>query len=189
MVAGSEVDRLHISLGVDLTQMRTGLSQAARDLQQSVNGPLKQEAGSLNNIFGDVFARIGSEIDTVARSGKLSFKNMVSSIVADLARLSFQKFFSSPLTGLLNSIVGGRAGGGPVLSSQPFLVGERGPELFVPPSAGRIVANQDLGAAGRGSVVVNFNFPQGTDAESFRNSQSQISAMLTRALSKGQRNL
>ncbi len=189
MVTGSEVDRLHISLGVDLTQMRAGLSQAAKDIQQSVNGPLKQEASSLNTVFSGVFSRIGNEITTVAQTGKLSFKNMVNSIVADLARLSFQNFISSPITGFLNNLVGGRAGGGPVISNQAFLVGERGPELFVPSGAGRIVPNKDLSSAGKASMVVNFNFPQGTDAQSFQRSQSQISAMVNRALSRGQRNL
>ncbi len=189
MVTGSEVDRLHISLGVDLTQMRAGLSQAAKDIQQSVNGPLAREASSLSAVFSGAFTRLGSEITSVALTGKISFKNMVNSIVADLARLSFQKFFTSPLTGLLNNIVGGRAGGGPVISNQAFLVGERGPELFVPSSAGRVVANRDLSSGGGAPVVVNFNFPQGADAESFKRSQSQISAMVSRALSKGQRNL
>jgi hypothetical protein len=37
------------------------------------------------------------------------------------------------------------AGGGSVLSSMPAIVGERGPELFVPHTAGRIVPNNQLG--------------------------------------------
>lgn len=189
MKMGSEVDRLHISLGVDLSELRTGLAQATKDIQQSVNGPLKTQASSLNTVFSDVFSRIGDEIVTVARTGKLSFKNMVTSIVADLGRLSFQRFIAAPLTGFLNNLVGGRAAGGPVLPSQAFLVGERGPELFVPSNAGRIVPNGDLSSAGRAPLVVNFNFPQGTDVQSFQRSQSQITAMVNRALSRGRRNL
>ncbi len=44
--------------------------------------------------------------------------------------------------------IGRRAMGGPVMGHVPYLVGERGPELFVPPTGGRIVPNHALTAAG-----------------------------------------
>jgi len=43
--------------------------------------------------------------------------------------------------------VGGRAGGGPVTARQPYLVGEQGPELFVPSGNGRILPNQRTAAS------------------------------------------
>ena len=43
--------------------------------------------------------------------------------------------------------IGYRANGGPVDSATPYVVGERGPELFVPSSSGRIVNNADSRAA------------------------------------------
>jgi len=46
----------------------------------------------------------------------------------------------SPLTRKLDDLIG-RAGGGPVAAGRPYMVGERGPELFVPNSAGSIVPN------------------------------------------------
>jgi TP901 family phage tail tape measure protein len=49
-----------------------------------------------------------------------------------------------------------RAMGGPVFGGSPYLVGERGPELFVPSSSGRIVPNGRLGGGGQ-SVVVYVN--------------------------------
>ena len=42
-----------------------------------------------------------------------------------------------------------RAGGGPVMADHPYLVGENGPELFMPSSAGNIIAN------GGGSAMVS----------------------------------
>ncbi|MCH8157212.1 MAG: hypothetical protein IID18_05580 [Nitrospinae bacterium] len=42
----------------------------------------------------------------------------------------------------------GLASGGPVTPGQPFFVGERGPELFVPNSAGTVVPNNQLNAGG-----------------------------------------
>lgn len=41
-----------------------------------------------------------------------------------------------------------RAAGGPVASGMPYIVGEQGPELFVPGQSGRIVSNQQLSSAG-----------------------------------------
>ena len=46
-----------------------------------------------------------------------------------------------------------RANGGPVSTGTPYMVGERGPELFVPKSSGTIVPNNALG--GDVNVVVN----------------------------------
>jgi len=47
-----------------------------------------------------------------------------------------------------------RATGGPVSRARSYLVGERGPELFVPSSSGSIVPNHALGAPGRGTVAI-----------------------------------
>ena len=42
---------------------------------------------------------------------------------------------------------GGRANGGPVKAATPYLIGERGPELFVPGASGSVVSNRDLRSA------------------------------------------
>lgn len=54
--------------------------------------------------------------------------------------------------GLLSSIFGERALGGSVSSGRPYMVGERGPELFVPGAQGNIVPNNAMGGA---NVTVN----------------------------------
>jgi len=56
---------------------------------------------------------------------------------------------------IFKSLLGFRADGGPVGKGKPFVVGERGPELFVPNTAGRIVPNHDFVSQGR-----SFNFSQ-----------------------------
>jgi hypothetical protein len=49
----------------------------------------------------------------------------------------------------------GRALGGSVLGDRPYLVGENGPELFVPASGGRIIPNNKMGGGTVVNVVVN----------------------------------
>ena len=50
---------------------------------------------------------------------------------------------------------GQRQGGGPVAHGQPYIVGEAGPELFVPNGAGQIIPNHELPAAGGVSITIN----------------------------------
>jgi phage-related minor tail protein len=60
---------------------------------------------------------------------------------------------------------GARAMGGNVGTGGAYLVGERGPELFVPNTAGTVVSNESMG--GRvGETTINFNI-NAVDAASF----------------------
>jgi phage-related minor tail protein len=56
-----------------------------------------------------------------------------------------------------------RAEGGPVNAGGAYMVGEKGPELFVPSSSGSIVPNGAMGSSGGGSggVTVNYNIAAG----------------------------
>jgi hypothetical protein len=83
-------------------------------------------------------------------------------------------FFSS----IFGSIFGGgKALGGPVLAGTPYIVGERGPELFVPRASGNIVPNQRLAGAAR-SMVIHINPPAGMG----RGAASQFAADVARQL-------
>jgi hypothetical protein len=73
----------------------------------------------------------------------------------------FENFMSN--VPVLGSIFGKRASGGPVSSGAPYLVGERGPELFVPSSAGQVIPNYAMGGA---TTVNNYNI-QAIDVKSF----------------------
>jgi hypothetical protein len=52
--------------------------------------------------------------------------------------------------------------GGPVSAGTPYVVGEAGPELFVPAAAGRIVPNNQMGGGGNITVNVAMGQTQGT---------------------------
>ena len=77
--------------------------------------------------------------------------------------------------------------GGARQSGTPFLVGEKGPELFTPSNAGTVTPNHQLGGGG---ATVNFNITT-VDAQSFGNlldtRRGQIVNMINSALNnKGQ---
>ena len=78
-------------------------------------------------------------------------------------------------SGVLNAgtLGGVRAEGGPVTPGVPFLVGEKGPEIFIPDHAGQIVSNADsmkgagtsLGGGGGGDVNLTINNPVAENVE------------------------
>jgi phage-related protein len=53
----------------------------------------------------------------------------------------------------LARFMSGKATGGPVIGGDPYIVGERGPEVFVPKSNGTIIPNDKMGSG----IVNNFN--------------------------------
>jgi len=85
-------------------------------------------------------------------SAKEAFKDMARSILADLIRLQVRKAIIAPIAEALPSFFPGRAMGGPVTAGRPYMVGERGPELFVPGRTGGIVPNNQMGGS---AVTVN----------------------------------
>jgi chromosome segregation ATPase len=78
--------------------------------------------------------------------------------------------------------VPGRAAGGPVQAGSPYLVGEDGPELFVPTGSGTIVPNGDLGSPGTSVVVHNHFLIHSPNPEGFRRSVGQIAYETGRAI-------
>jgi len=95
-------------------------------------------------------------------TGKSSFEDFRNILRETFARAIVQKFITEPIFGLF------KAKGGPVSSGQPYIVGEKGPELFMPGASGTIIPNNNLqgsGGAGGGSVTYNIN---AVDAVSFK---------------------
>jgi tape measure domain-containing protein len=73
----------------------------------------------------------------------------------------------------------GRANGGPVSSGQTYMVGERGPELFVPGRSGTIVANDKMG--GGTNVVVNVD-AKGSSVEGDEQGANQLGRVISAAV-------
>lgn len=139
--------------------------RAHEDLTQS----MRVVSGGLEKAFTGWMQ--GARVDT---------KELVSDMLAEFARLTLVRSVLQPLFGggpgggaglfgdLLSGIFGGaRAEGGPVDGGMAYLVGERGPEIFLPPQSGSIIPNHAIdfvASAGRGgsnssnySPVINLN--------------------------------
>jgi hypothetical protein len=118
------------------------------------------------------------------------------SIARSIARAALEAalFGSGPLAGgggggLLGGLLGGifgRASGGPVQAGQPYVVGERRPELFVPSTSGRIEPTVPGGGSG---VTVQVNNYSGQQVETTErkgpDGQRLIEVSVGRAIAEG----
>ena len=89
------------------------------------------------------------------------------------------------LSGLVSSLgLPGRATGGTVSPGRPYLVGERGPEVFVPAGAGHVEPSHRIGGARNDvRVAINLAAPRGSDVPaSLQRSSRQVAAAVRRAL-------
>ena len=100
------------------------------------------------------------------KSAKEAFSEFASSVIKDLQRMLIKKLIVDKIFGFVTQSLGmpetkttktkTARFGGPVAGQKPVLVGEAGPEIFYPNSAGNIVANKNLG--GSSTIVQNFDF-------------------------------
>ena len=81
----------------------------------------------------------------------------------------------------LPQIIPGKATGGPVTGGMPYIVGERGPELFVPGRSGSIVPNNQLGGGENVSVVVNVD-AKGTSVQGNDQQGNQLGRAISAAV-------
>jgi len=146
--------------------------------------------------FEDAFVKM-------VQTGKLSFKDLANSLIADFARIQAKKallgifdmggansqgqgFSFGTLFGSIGKIFGFANGGMPPVN-RPSLVGERGPELFVPRTAGTIVPNEMLGGS---SNVTNVTYSiQAVDASSFRTLLARDPEFIHNVAEQGRRQL
>jgi len=136
-------------------------------------GYFAQKAAEAKNAYaelqavGQVVSRgIEDAFGKMISGTKVNFREMINQIAVDIAKLVLRYQILQPLLGggasgggLIAGLMGfggARAGGGPVSGGTAYMVGERGPELFVPQSTGSIVPNGALGGGG-GQVAMTMN--------------------------------
>lgn len=168
--------------GFDLTAFQGELGAAAAALQAFAQGPAQRAADDVGASFERAGARIANALGAAANGGEAAFKRMAKVILEELAKIAIQQIFGGGKSAGFD-FFGARAGGGPVNAGGAYLVGERGPELFVPRQAGEIAA------PGAGAVNVHFHLGAGADANAIARHQGQIAAAIARAVAYGRRNL
>ena len=133
-------------------------------LKKQVEQMTKQEklAEEINGKFKQIGEDIGSGITDAlvgAIEGTRTLGEAAKSIINDLASSLLRLGINMALTGLFGGTkIGGFLGfanGGRPPVGKPSIVGERGPEIFVPRSAGTIIPNHKIG--GSGGIVNNIN--------------------------------
>jgi hypothetical protein len=125
-------------------------------LQQQVQSSAKELGFEFESAFESAIIK-GEQLSGVLKG-----------LAEDIQRVLLRQFVTQPLTQGVQSGVGsfieglfspgaqgraaggspqlfGRAGGGPVQSGRSYIVGERGPELFTPHSAGNVTSSQNMG--------------------------------------------
>lgn len=176
-------------------RVRTDTSGFARDVAQmrgELEGPLAAGVTRAGRVIESALSRAIS-------TGKFGFddlKRVALTALGEIAAAALRSVLApgaqgggasgglgSILSGLVASIAGapGRATGGPVSAGRAYWVGERGPELFVPPGAGRIESNGSRGG-GEMKVAIAIHSPTPGDPMLLQKSARQIARAVRSAV-------
>jgi hypothetical protein len=125
---------------------------------------LLDEQGKVAREAGQITA---SAFENAILSGE-KLRDTIKALAQDLLRLLFRQQITEPLAKGIGSFFKTLpffANGGPITGGQPAIVGERGPELFVPGTSGRIISNSAMKSNGgtplTSGVTVNYHIAAG----------------------------
>lgn len=179
------VDNIKASEREAEEQYRVAL-KAAQDRQALRNAEYEQVLEQVRKNADDAERLVKGNADAIGDSfgrafedaviGGKKFSDVLKSLGNDIARLVLRQTVTEPLSksisGVLTGSGGGifddifkgifggpRAAGGPVQAGKAYLVGEKGPELLLAGSSGRVVPNNQLGGGVQQNLVFNFNGP------------------------------
>jgi len=182
-----EIERLIVSVRAD-----TGaFARDVADMRGQLEGPLADGAARAGRLLEGALLK-------AVRTGKLGFEDLKRVALAAMAEIAAAAVRSGmgaigaggggggllSLAGsLVSAILGapGRATGGGVVPGRAYLVGERGPELFVPSASGRI----ENTAAARPRDVrlsITINTPPGEAPRALERSSRQVARAVRQAL-------
>ncbi len=176
----------------------------------------REIGGDIGNALVGAFQGAENAIGEFVKTGKLKFGDLVTSLIADLAKLAARRFILGPIANALSGALGGAGGIFANVLHAGGMVGSPGPGRMVPTLAfagaprmhsggwaglrpdevpailqrgERVLSRRE--AAGYGSTAapaVNVTI-NARDAESFRQSRTQIAADIARAVSLGRRGM
>lgn len=189
----------------------------------AVSATLADYAAKARDIGGDIgtalvgaFQGAENAIGEFVKTGKLSFRDLVTSLIADLAKLAARRFILGPIANALSGALGGAEGIFADVLHAGGVVGAPGPGRMVPTLAfagaprmhnggwaglrpdevpailqrgERVLSRREAaGYGGASAPTVNVTI-NARDAESFRQSRTQIAADIARAVSLGRRGM
>ena len=168
----NKIYQKRIELAQEAYIMETKLNDQQRAIQQDWvegwNNAFEQYLLNAKNYgemgaeaFNGFVQNMEDAIDKFVETGKLRFGDLARSIIQDIIKIQLKAQASKLLSmagDYLGSIFGFADGGNPPVG-QASLVGERGPELFIPKTAGTIIPNHQLGSAMGNSPQVVYNGP------------------------------
>lgn len=181
-----ELDGRTVAVRADVTRF----AQDVTEMREALEGPLVAGADKAGRAIEAGLLR-------AARNGKIGFEDlgrMALSTLAQIAAAAVRQGVgalgvgSGGLLGLGTSLIAGalglpgRATGGPVAPGRGYLVGERGPELFLPTSSGQVVPN-GTGAMGRDvHVAISINSGGADSPRALARSARQVARAVRGAL-------
>ena len=199
--------------------------QNVSDSLSAIGNGLADYADSARNIGADIgnslvgaFQSAETAIGNFVRTGKLDFSDLITSMIADLAKLAARKFILGPIASVLSGALGNVGGIVAGVLHAGGMVGGAGPGRMVPAMAfagaprmhgggfaglkpdevpailqrGEMVVPRGqasrYGQTQSGATNVNVTI-MARDAESFRQSRTQVAADIARAVSLGRRGM
>ncbi len=189
-----EIEKLVVSVRADTA----GFAKDVADMQKQLEGPLAsglEHAGStLERTLGRAIRRGSLDLEDLRRVALSVMADIASAAINNgLGSLFGGGHAASPggLLGLGTSLLGaflglpGRATGGPVTGGRAYMVGERGPELFVPTSSGQVTSITAPAAAPNVRMTINISDNgQGSAPDQLRRSSRQVARALRTALAQ-----
>ena len=106
--------------------------------------------------------------------------SILNDISSQLLRLGINTLLKSTGFGIFENLTGFANGGRPPVG-RPSIVGERGPELFVPSTAGTIIPNHKMGGM-TNNIVVNVDVDGGASVDADENNSKQFGLALAAAI-------
>jgi hypothetical protein len=166
----------------DILTANAGLDSQVDKLKEAGDA-----ADGLSDVFAEIGDTIGSQISDAlvgAINGTRSLGEAAKSIVNDLAnsllRLGINTLLKSTGFGIFSNLPGFANGGRPPVG-RASVVGEKGPELFVPSTAGTIIPNNRIGGGVTNNIVVNVD-ASGSNVEGNEGQSRELGLVLSTAI-------
>jgi hypothetical protein len=157
--------------GHDLADAGSAISEAFGAVGSAIGGVGGAIASQIGNIVQLTLKFIGLAIAAAEASAAQN------PVVGWIAAIGAGVGVAASIIGLMGS-VGARADGGPIDAYQPYLVGERGPELVVPRSSGTVLPAGSFGGGGTSISIYAL------DSKSFADALDRNDQVLVRKLDR-----